>query len=180
MHTNKREIRSEFAFIGYGDVMRRAAGFSLIELLVVVAIILIIAALAIPSLLNSRIAADEAAAAASIRLLNSAQITYNSTYPTIGYANSLTALGGTSCTPASSTSACIIDTVLASGVKSGYSFSLPPASATGTPVSSYQFIASPVLSNYSGIRSYCSYADAVVRVNPTTITTCDGTILPLD
>ena len=160
--------------------MRRAGGFSLIELLVTVAIILIIAALAIPSLLSSRIAADESAAAASIRLLNSAQITYNSTYPTVGYANSLAALGGSSCTPPSLTSACIIDSVLASGAKSGYSFSLPSASATGTPVSTYQFIASPVLTNYSGRRYFCSYADAVVRFNYTSITTCDGTVSPLD
>ena len=82
--------------------MQRTNGFSLIELLIVVAIMLIIAGLAIPSLLRSRIAADEAGAAASIRVVNSAQITYNSAYPSVGYAGSLATLGGSSCNPPSS------------------------------------------------------------------------------
>ena len=64
-------------------------GFSLIELLIVVAIILIIAAIAIPNLLRSRIAANEASAVGSLRTLNTAEITYNTTYPTIGFACSL-------------------------------------------------------------------------------------------
>ncbi len=160
--------------------MRRTDGFTLIELLVVIAIILIIAALGIPSMLRSRIAADEAAAASTIKLLNSAQITYNSTYPTVGYASTLAALGPASCSPPDSTQACLIDSVLAAGSKSGYSFSIPSASLTGTPVSSYNVIATPILVNYYGMRYFCSYADAVVRANSTTITTCDGTIMPLD
>ena len=160
--------------------MRREAGFSLIELLVVVAIILIVAGLSIPSILRSRIAADEAGAAATIKLLNSAQISYNSTYPTVGYAPSLGALGGTSCSPPDPTSACLIDTALAAGTKSGYSFTIPPASVTGTPNATYQVIATPILWNYYGMRYFCAYADAVVRVNTTTITTCDGTVQPLD
>jgi prepilin-type N-terminal cleavage/methylation domain-containing protein len=160
--------------------MRRARGFTLIELLVVIAIILIITGLAVPSILRSRIAADESAAAATIRILNSAQISYNSTYPTVGYASTLAALGGTNCNPPDSTQACLIDTVLAAGTKSGYSFTLPPASVTGTPASSYQFIATPVLFNYYGMRYFCSYSDAVTRVNTTAITTCDGTVPPLE
>jgi prepilin-type N-terminal cleavage/methylation domain-containing protein len=159
--------------------MRRTDGFSLIELLVVVAIILIIAGLGIPSILRSRIAADEAAAANTLKLLNSAEITYNSTYPTVGYASTLAALGGTNCNPPTTTGACLIDTVLAAGTKSGYSFSIPSASVTGTPASSYNVIATPVLFNYYGMRYFCSYADAVIRANTTTITTCDGTVAPL-
>jgi len=160
--------------------MHRTKGFSLIELLVVIAIILIIAGLGIPSILRSRIAADEAAAASTVKLLNSAQITYNSTYPTVGYAATMAALGGTNCNPPDSTQACLIDTVLAAGTKSGYSFSIPSASVTGTPNATYQVIATPILFNYYGMRYFCSYADAVVRVNATTITTCDGTVMPLD
>ena len=160
--------------------MTSTRGFSLIELLVVVAIILVLAALSLPSLLNSRIAANEAAAAAELRLLNGAQITYNSVYPTIGFASSLANLGGSNCSPPSSASACLVDTALAAGTRSGYSFTLPSSSLSGTPTSSYQFIATPVMWGYSGIRYFCSYADAVVRVNPTTITNCDGSISPID
>jgi len=157
-----------------GDAMRRARGFSLIELLIVVAMILIIAAIAVPSFLRSRIAAYESAAVASIRTLNTAQVTYNSAYPTVGYAGSMAALGGTNCTPPNSTSACLIDTALAGGQRGGYNFTL--SHVTGTPNSSYNFIATPILWNYSGIRYFCSYADAVVRYSMTTITTCDNTI----
>src|ERR1700689_3235670 len=92
-------------------------GFSLIELLIVVAIILVIAAIAIPSFLRSRISANEAAAAAAIRTVNSAQITYNSTYPSVGFAAILTNLAGT-CTGSTiptTASACLIDSQLATG-----------------------------------------------------------------
>jgi type IV pilus assembly protein PilA len=155
--------------------MRRTKGFSLIELLIVVAIILIIAAIAIPSFLHSRMAANESVAAAAIRTLNTAQVSYNSAYPTVGFAGTLAALGGTSCTPPSSASSCLIDTALAGGLRSGYTFTL---TVTGTPPSSYNVIAAPVLSNYSGVRYFCSYEDAVVRFSMTAITTCDGTVSP--
>ena len=89
------------------------SGFSLIELLIVVAIILIIAAIAIPNLLRARIASNESSAASSVRSIATAQIAYNAAYPTIGYAAALANLGGpaTGCSP-SSTTACIIDNVL--------------------------------------------------------------------
>lgn len=156
--------------------MRRTKGFSLIELLIVVAIILVIAAIAVPSFLRSRMAANESAAVGALRTLNTAQISYNSAYPTVGFASTLGALSGTSCSPPSSSGACLIDTALAGGLKNGYTFTL--SNVTGTPSSTYNFIATPVLWNYSGIRYFCSFGDAVVRVSSATITTCDTTIPP--
>src|SRR5258708_33243630 len=88
-------------------------GFSLIELLIVVAIILIIAAIAIPNLLRSRMAANEASAVGSLRTINTAEVTYATTYQTIGFAG-LPALGGAApCTSATSTTARLLDDVLA-------------------------------------------------------------------
>jgi type IV pilus assembly protein PilA len=158
--------------------MRRATGFSLIELLIVVAIILIIAAIAVPSYLHARIEANESSAVGSVRTVNSAEIAFNSAYPTVGFASSLTALGGTSCAPPSATSACIIDTLLAGGLKSGYTFSITGAS--GTPNASYQFIATPSVWDVSGIRYFCSFQDAVVRYSMTAISTCDASISSLN
>jgi len=145
--------------------IRKHKGFSLIELLIVVAIILIIAAIAIPNLLRARMAANESSAVASLRTINTGEITYNSAYPTVGYAAALTNLGGVApCTP-SSTTACLIDSVLAAGTKSGYTFA--STGAGGPPLSQYFATAVPVTLNQTGIRSFCSFEDAVLRVQPT-------------
>jgi len=141
-------------------------GFSLIELLIVVAIILIIAAIAIPNLLRARMAANESSAVASVRTINSGMIIYNSTYPTVGFAGNLGALGGAAgaaCTP-QSTSACLIDSVLSAGTKSGYTFA---ANGAGSPATKFYSTAVPITQNQTGIRSFCSFEDAVVRVQPT-------------
>ena len=160
--------------------MRKNKGFSLIELLIVVAIILIIAAIAIPNLLRARIAANEASAASTVRTINTAQIEYLTAYPTVGYAASLAALGDIGVCPASpsSASACLIDNALSTGTKSGYTFAI--SNTVGSPVNQYQVKGNPVTPNQSGNRGFCSFEDAVVRYSTGTIAgACTGAISPL-
>jgi type IV pilus assembly protein PilA len=144
--------------------MRKQKGFSLIELLIVVAIILIIAAIAIPNLLRSRMAANEASAVGSVRTINTAQVTYASTYPNVGFTD-LAALGGTAATAAAA-NALLIDNVLATGAKSGYSFASTAGGAVSGINTTYGTVANPASRGQTGQRSFCSDQSGVVRFDP--------------
>jgi len=146
-----------------------ARGFSLIELLIVVAIILIIAAIAIPNLLRSRIAANQASAVGSLRTINTAQVTYASTY-NVGYSSQLSYLGPPTSGNPISTAAGLIDSILAgttnTSSKSGYTFTYVPTTV-GVRTDTYYTTADPTTVGTTGTNHYYTDQSGVIRQNST-------------
>ncbi|MGC1202653.1 MAG: prepilin-type N-terminal cleavage/methylation domain-containing protein, partial [Candidatus Acidiferrales bacterium] len=149
-------------------------GFSLIELLIVVAIILIIAAIAIPNLLRARMAANESSAVGTLRSINTANVTYGTTY-NVQFASDLTTLGGAATAAAGTVPPCteanLIDTTLGASdtpTKSGYAFTytgtnpVTPADACAS-VTAYTLTAAPSNLGSTGLRSFFSDQSGVIR-----------------
>ncbi|MFL6437990.1 MAG: prepilin-type N-terminal cleavage/methylation domain-containing protein [Terriglobales bacterium] len=159
--------------------MRRQKGFSLIELLIVVAVILIIAAIAIPNLMRARMSANEASAVASMRSIFTAEAAYMaqgwSNPGAIGFSTLLADLGSTTCSPPTSTSACQLDNALASAstagtAKSGYYFTYAPVT-NGVFNTGFTLHGDPVQRGATGQRSFFVDQTGIIRQSLTDIAT---------
>jgi prepilin-type N-terminal cleavage/methylation domain-containing protein len=143
-------------------ITKKQTGFTLIELLIVIAIILIIAAIAIPNLMHSKISANEASAVASVRTISTAELQYVGTYPNLGYADTLEKLGPTKGAQASANAAGLIDPALARGSKSGYKFTLSAVKGDNGMVTGFTIAAEPTAPGTTGVKSYCSDQSNVI------------------
>ena len=151
-------------------------GFSLIELLIAVAIILIIAAIAVPNLMASKRAAHESATVGGIRTLHTALISYSSQCPQIGYPTDLTVLGPG---PGDCTGMEAVDETLGTAAPSrdGYNFVYAPISSLGTFNDGYTINADPIDPGNTGTRHFFGDDTGVIRYNQTSSATANDSAL---
>ena len=143
----------------------QSPGFSLVELLVVVMVILVITAIAIPSFVQARMKANEASAVSSMHTIQTAEFMYSESYPDHGYANKLADMGanGSDCKSPTPSSACLImDGSLAAGHKSGYAFEI--VSDNQTPSLSYKVDGTPDTGGISGRCSFTASAGGEIDI----------------
>ena len=143
--------------------MKEESGFTLLELMIVIALIVIIAAITIPSVTEAKIHANEAAALGAMRAISVAEVTYQSTYG--GYAPSLANLGGADPCTRSAETACVLDQSVAGGLKSGYHFTAVGGNPSGGMNTSYVLGAAPEVFERTGRRLFCSTDKNVIRVD---------------
>ena len=151
-------------FAGRDSTMKRATktrGFTFLELLIVIAIVLIISGLAVTNLVRSKMAANEASAANSLRVLNSACVNYSVAW--MGFPLALNYLGPGN--PPTATAADLVDSLLAAGTKAGYNITYISASPSGGQVRSYTLSASPVIPGLTGTRYFFTDQTGIIRQN---------------
>jgi type IV pilus assembly protein PilA len=162
-HMSRSEIRKSNGRLK-GDGMATAGLVMGYGAFAIIPFILIIAAIAIPNLLRARMAANESSAAAGVRILNTAEVSYRTVHPEVGFTCDLAVLNGKK----SATSADhgqLIDDSLAAGLKNGYRFELRNCSDSETEGHKYQVVAYPVKVNNTGTRAFCSDESEIVRVD---------------
>ncbi|MBW4026049.1 type IV pilin protein [Acidipila rosea] len=160
---------------------RHEAGFTLMELLIVISIMLILMLIAIPNMLNLRSQANETSAIQSLRAIYQAEIQYQTNYPANGFACSLQVLGGESgATPPSAQNAQLLQHDLTVGQKAGYTFNI--VNCTKTTVNnqdmytSYEATAVPQAVGKTGHRGFCIDMAGEIKADPAGGTNCTNPI----
>lgn len=149
-------------------------GFTLMELLIVISIIVILLLLAVPNYKKFRMRGNETSAINSMKTIHASQMLYKSTYPQVGYACTMQALGGEDQAQNTATSSGMLSGDLASGVKDGYQFAISCPAKTNDNVANeqYKVVATPTVVGSSGARGFCMDDGGTVMADPTGAGNC--------